>query len=191
MLTCRLRAYIHFWLTWISLLWRRKGNLGSSSTSFWRYDLWSGVKELQRKMMNSSRRAPDRSYSEIFTHILFGLPFIWTNHLLELSGRFLVQMSYQEAAFVRCLAYIVKSYKWRKVIAIYEESLARYPPPHCCSPIHYTPLDLSSNTVQYSHRQTPFLTQETLPVKSLKRSYGQWNKCTSTKPKMGSNSYTA
>jgi ionotropic glutamate receptor len=32
-------------------------------------------------------------------------------------------MSYQEAAFVRCLADIVKSYKWRKVIAIYEDDV--------------------------------------------------------------------
>lgn len=55
-------------------------------------------------------------------------------------------------------------------------SLARYPPPHCCSPMHYTPLDLSSNTVQYSHRQTLFLTQERLSVKSEIT----WNQFTSS-----------
>jgi glutamate receptor, ionotropic, plant len=40
-----------------------------------------------------------------------------------LSGPFLVQMSYSETALVRCIADIVKSYNWRKVITIYEDDV--------------------------------------------------------------------
>ncbi|KAJ3702182.1 hypothetical protein LUZ61_005887 [Rhynchospora tenuis] len=36
---------------------------------------------------------------------------------------YLVQMSYAETAFVRCIADIVKSYNWRKVMAIYEDDV--------------------------------------------------------------------
>ncbi|KAJ3702179.1 hypothetical protein LUZ61_005884 [Rhynchospora tenuis] len=40
-----------------------------------------------------------------------------------LSGNFLIQMSYPETAFVRCIADIVKSFNWRKVIAVYEDDV--------------------------------------------------------------------
>ncbi|KAJ3702206.1 hypothetical protein LUZ61_005911 [Rhynchospora tenuis] len=40
-----------------------------------------------------------------------------------LSGQFLIQMSYPETAFLRCIADIVKSFKWRKVITIYEDDV--------------------------------------------------------------------
>ncbi|KAJ3702180.1 hypothetical protein LUZ61_005885 [Rhynchospora tenuis] len=40
-----------------------------------------------------------------------------------LSGNFLIQMSYPETAFVRCIADIVKSFNWRKVITVYEDDV--------------------------------------------------------------------
>lgn len=40
-----------------------------------------------------------------------------------LSRRYLIQMSYPETAFVRCIADIVKSYNWRTVIVIYEDDI--------------------------------------------------------------------
>ncbi|KAJ3688270.1 hypothetical protein LUZ61_017434 [Rhynchospora tenuis] len=38
-----------------------------------------------------------------------------------LNKSFLIQMSYSDSALVSCFAAIVKSYKWRRVIAVYEE----------------------------------------------------------------------
>ncbi|KAF3326858.1 glutamate receptor 2.3-like protein [Carex littledalei] len=46
---------------------------------------------------------------------------IVSSHLF--SGTFLIQMSYSEIALVRCLTDIVKSYDWRKVLAIYEDDV--------------------------------------------------------------------
>ncbi|KAJ1687594.1 hypothetical protein LUZ63_018984 [Rhynchospora breviuscula] len=40
-----------------------------------------------------------------------------------LSAMYLVQMSYSETALVRCIVDIVKSYNWRKVMAIYEDDV--------------------------------------------------------------------
>ncbi|KAJ4768040.1 Glutamate receptor [Rhynchospora pubera] len=38
-------------------------------------------------------------------------------------GTYLVQMSFAETAFVRCITDIVKSYNWRRVITIYEDDV--------------------------------------------------------------------